>query len=110
MALYSEKQDGDVPAVDCGEQCNSPDDLENQRDSVPQDGSHQLAQIDPELERRVVRKIDMHLMPLVMGMCRHLVQPDSTIANNLGIRLACISGSLKHWVSLFSNHYHPSSC
>lgn len=42
-------------------------DVESQLDSRMQDES--FPAIDPEMERRVVRKIDRHLMPLIIGLC-----------------------------------------
>jgi len=30
--------------------------------------------IDPEMERRVVRKIDRHLMPLIIGLCTSFLE------------------------------------
>lgn len=35
---------------------------------VPQ--GYQYVHIDPVVQRRVVRKLDWHLMPLVMGLCK----------------------------------------
>jgi hypothetical protein len=31
---------------------------------------YQYANIDPVVQRRVVRKLDWHLMPLVMALCK----------------------------------------
>lgn len=31
---------------------------------------YQYVHIDPAVQRRVVRKLDWHLMPLVMGLCK----------------------------------------
>jgi hypothetical protein len=31
---------------------------------------YQYAHIDPEVQRRVVRKLDWHIMPLVMALCK----------------------------------------
>ena len=37
---------------------------------------YQFVRIDPELQLRVVRKLDWNLMPLVMVLCKiHLVSP-----------------------------------
>ena len=37
---------------------------------------YQFVRIDPELQLRVVRKLDWKLMPLVMVLCKtHLVSP-----------------------------------
>lgn len=45
-------------------------DAESQLDSSTRDDS--LLVVDPEMEKRVVRKIDKHLMPLIIGLCTYL--------------------------------------
>jgi len=71
--VVSEMQEANGPAVGYEQHGNNPTDLENQNESSHQDGFDQLAQVDPKIERRVVRKIDLNLMPLVMALCKHCI-------------------------------------
>lgn len=47
-------------------------DVESQLEPGTHDES--LPIITPEMERRVVRKIDKHLMPLIVGLCTYLLE------------------------------------
>lgn len=47
-------------------------DAESQLMSGMQDET--VPAIDPEMERRVVRKIDRHLMPLIIGLCTSFLE------------------------------------
>jgi len=47
-------------------------DLENRIHASDSTLPEQRPHVDPALEKRVVRKLDMHLMPLVMALCKQL--------------------------------------
>ncbi|KAE9371599.1 MFS transporter-like protein [Stipitochalara longipes BDJ] len=68
MTLPSGNQVEDQSAVAFGEHSSNYGDLENHNDFLQQDVPDQLAYVDLKLERRVVRKIDLHLMPLVIAL------------------------------------------
>ncbi len=51
------------------EQGLSEKDIEQQGEPTPQYGLHTAPRLDRELEKRVVRKTDLHLIPLVMVLC-----------------------------------------
>lgn len=50
-------------------------------------GAHRT--IDPELEKRVVRKLDWHVIPLFMALCAYIVL-EACSRTNSAFRLACV--------------------
>jgi len=70
MADFKGKEEEVGVPVDSEDRSEQQTDLENQSDSIQQDGASQPLHIDPQLEKRVVRKIDLHIMPLVIALCR----------------------------------------
>ena len=49
---------------------------------------YQYAHIDPAIQRRVVRKLDWHLMPLVMALCKLRSMSTPSIHTSLANRSA----------------------
>lgn len=68
--------------------------------SVNEKGENTVYHIDPAIEKRVIRKIDRAVIPLVMGLCecsmslRLLPQP---LYSPLTIRFGLFPGPFKHW-------------
>jgi len=96
MTVLSDDQERDGPAAD-SEHNNNRRDLEDQDVLPHQDGLDQFAEADPELERRVVRKIDLHLVPLVMALCRYCLRQTWRLLT-IGERSVSIFGPFKHRV------------
>jgi hypothetical protein len=44
--------------------------LDHELEHVEAPQGYQYVHIDPEIERRVVRKLDWNLIPLVMALCK----------------------------------------
>lgn len=58
--------------------------------------------IDPALERRVVRKLDMHLMPLIMALCKWISLPPG-----YRIRPDMLQICSHTWIVQISGKYEP---
>jgi len=53
--------------------------------------------IDPAMERRVVRKIDMRLIPLVTAMCKSISTTCPRLYNANQRRSAFLPRQIQHW-------------
>jgi hypothetical protein len=61
----------------------------------------QLVHIDPQVEKRVVRKLDLNVMPLVVALCKwcsiHKIDCKETLILTYVLRSGIIFGSIQYW-------------
>lgn len=69
MGILSRKEEEERSPSASADQGLSEKDIEQQGESTPRGGAPQPRQFDRAMERKVVRKIDIHLIPLVMVLC-----------------------------------------
>lgn len=69
MGIISRQEEEERSPSASADQGSSEKDVEQHGESQAQDGVSQPRQFDRAMERKVVRKIDFHLIPLVMGLC-----------------------------------------
>jgi hypothetical protein len=69
MGILNGREEEERSPSASADQGLSEKDIEQQAESNTQDGAPQPRQFDRAMERKVVRKIDLHLIPLVMVLC-----------------------------------------
>ncbi|CZR64555.1 related to nicotinamide mononucleotide permease [Phialocephala subalpina] len=91
MGILNGREEEERPPSASADQGLSEKDIEQQAESNTQDGAPQPRQFDRAMERKVVRKIDLHLIPLVMVLYLLAYLDRSNIGN---ARIAGMSDAL----------------